>query len=225
MTGARGDRHRSGHSKNARVTREGGVAPPRYALSFTSGALLTREAAVAVPLYQREHDWAVVRELIDRNNLLQSRTVAAGHRLAREVAQRLSVLADVELQLFVDASATERDHIMWAAACRRYAFVGEFAEEVVRERFLLLTPTLSHDNFDGFVRSKALWHPELEELQDSTFKKLRATLFRMLMEAGLLTEKGDIIQAVISGRLVDAFEAREPSDLRFFPTTARGGAK
>ncbi|WP_448390535.1 DUF1819 family protein [Microbacterium aurum] len=196
----------------------------RYALSFTSGALLTREAVVAAPLYQATRDWTVVRKLIGEDNLLQARTVSSGVRLAREVAQRLAVLSDDELELLVDASATERGYLMWAAACRRYLFIGEFAEDVLRERFLLLTPTLTYDEFDGFVHSKALWHPELGELKESTLKKLRAVAFRMLAEAGLLSDKGDILPAVISGRLLDCFDAHEPSDLRFFPTT-QGGAR
>ena len=73
--------------------------PTRYALSFTSGALLMREALVAAPLYLREHDWAKVRQAIGDDNLLQSRTVATGQRRAREVAQRLTVLTDDELEL------------------------------------------------------------------------------------------------------------------------------
>jgi hypothetical protein len=68
----------------------------RYALSFISGALLMREALIAAPIYLREHDWAVARELIEKDNLLQSRTVASGHRLAREAVQRLAVLDDAD---------------------------------------------------------------------------------------------------------------------------------
>lgn len=196
----------------------------RYALSFTSGALLTREALVALPLYQRTGNWAVVRQLIGKDNLLQARTVSSGFRLAREAAQRLAVLTDTELDLLADASATERGYLMWAAACRRYAFIGEFADEVVRERFVLLTRTLTHDDFNAFVRGKALWHPELDELKESTLKKLRAVVFRMLTEAGLLTDEGEIVPVVLSKRLVDAFADHEPSDLRFFPTT-QGGAR
>lgn len=196
---------------------------PRYALSFTSGGLLTREAAIAAPIYRETRDWSAVRGEIRRDNLLQARTVSAGSRLAREIVQRLAVLTDEELGLLSDASSTERGHLLWAAACRRYDFIREFAEEVVRERFLLLTPTLTHDEFDAFVRGKALWHPELEDLKESTRKKLRATMFRMLREAGLITDRGDIVPAVVSGRLVANFEAHDPSDLRCFPTKQGGG--
>lgn len=190
----------------------------RYALSFTSGALLSREAVVAAPIYLRVHDWSRVRELIEEENLLQSRTRSSGFRLAREVAQRLSVLTEDEIELLIDATPSERGHLMWAAACRRYDLIGEFAEEVVRERFLILAPTLGHDDFDSFVRGKALWHEELADLKDSTLRKLRSTVFRMLVEAGHLTDNGHILQAVLSTRVADALTSRTPSDIRFFPT-------
>ena len=193
-------------------------AASRYALSFTSGALLMREALVVAPIYLREHDWAKVRQLVDEDNLLQARTVSTGQRRAREVAQRLAVLTERELELLIDSTTSERGHLLWAAACRHYDLIGEFAEEVVRERFLLLTPTLDHDDFDSFIRSKALWHEEVAGLTDSTVRKLRANVFRMLVEAGLLSEDGHILHAVLSTRISDALGARTPSDIRFFPT-------
>jgi hypothetical protein len=192
--------------------------PARYALSFTSGALLMREALAAAPIYLRQHDWSQVREVIEEENLLQSRTRSSGFRVAREVTERLSVLTDDEIKLLVDATATERGHLMWAAACRRYNLIGEFAEEVLRERFLLLATTLGHDDFDGFIRAKALWHEEVADLKDSTLRKLRSNVFRMLVEAGLLSDDGRILQAVLSARVADRLDSRTPSDIRFFPT-------
>jgi hypothetical protein len=197
---------------------KGTPRPSRYALSFTSGALLMREALIAAPIYLREHDWAKTRQLIEEDNLLQARTVSTGQRFAREVAQRLAVLTDDELELLVDSTTSERGHLLWVAACRRYDLIGAFAEEVLRERFLLLTTKLDYDDFNSFVRSKALWHGELDDLKDSTLRRLRSNVFRMLIEAGLLTEKGHILQAVLSTRVSDALSARTPSDVRFFPT-------
>ena len=123
--------------------------------------------------------------------------------------QRLAVLTDDEIELLIDATTTERGHLLWAAACRRYDLIGEFAEEVLRERFLLLTPTLDHDDFDSFVRGKALWHEELAELKESTLRKLRANVFRMLREAGLLSDDGHILQAVLSHRVAECARATD----------------
>lgn len=188
----------------------------RYTLSFTSGALLAREAMIVAPLFLEVRDWGLVRGQLRSENMLQARTASSGFRLGREVAQRLAVLTDSELELLRDASPSERGHLMWVAACRRYAFIGDFAEEVVRERFLLLTPTLGHDDFDSFLRGKTLWHPELTGVKDSTLQKLRSTVFQMLTEAGLLVS-GEIVNPALSERVRDVLDAQVPSDLRYFP--------
>lgn len=192
----------------------------RYALSFTSGALLGRESVIVAPLYLEVRDWGVVLQRLRAENLLQARTSAAATRLSREVTQRLAVLTDEELRLLPVLSPSERGPLMWTAACRRYAFIGEFAEEVVRERFLLLTPSLGYDDFDTFVREKTLWHPELAEITISTLQKLRSTVFRMLTEAGLLAH-GEIVHVLLSDRVRDILDEQVPSDVRFLPTRDR----
>ena len=193
------------------------VTSTRYRLSFTSGGLLLREAAVAAPLYQSLRDWAMVRAVIDDENRLQARTVSSARRLSRELIQRLAELTDEEIDLIVDATSVERGHLMWAAACRRYDLIGEFAEEILRERFLLMTPTLGPEDFDGFVRAKSLWREELAELADSTLRKLRTNLFLMLRETGMVTEAGHILQSLLSPRVAALLATRTPSDIRFFP--------
>lgn len=188
----------------------------RYVLSFTAGALFVQESTIVCPLYLKTHDWCQVREQLCSQNLLQARTMASGLRLSREVVQRMAVLTDREMEFLCDAGAGERAYLMWVAACRRYAFIGEFAEEVVREKFLLLTPSLGYEDFDSFVRFKSLWHPELEAVKPATLRKLRTTLFRMLVEAGLLID-GEIISAVLSETLRDILKMQVPSDTRYFP--------
>jgi len=191
----------------------------RYALSFTSGGLLAREGQVVAAIYLASRDWQTARARVMGDNLLQARTNSSLTRVARETVQRLAALDDDEIELLVESSPTEQHHLMWAAACRRYALIGDFAEEVLRERFLLMTPTLGIDDFDRFITGKSLWHPELDGLKPSTRQKLRQTLFRMLREAGLRTDAGDITPAMISERVIEALNRRKPSDLRFFPTT------
>lgn len=193
-------------------------ANKRYALSFTTGALLAREAALLVTVYLKERDWERTRDRAVDDNLLQARTHSTGVRLVRETVKRLSALTEHELELLGDLTATERGHLMWVAACRRYDLIAEFAEEVLRERFLLLAPTLSYEDFDSFVRGKALWHDELAAITDSTKQKLRSTIFKMLVEAELLSETGHIVPAVLSERLMNLLNLSTPSDIRFFPT-------
>lgn len=194
------------------------AAAPRYALSFTTGGLLEREAAALAPVYVEHRDWVKVRDLAVEGNLLQARTYRTGVRLVRETVKRLSALSDGEVGILAEVTASERAHLMWAAACRRYDLIGEFAEEVLRERFLTLAGTVSYDDYDSFYRAKAMWHDELDDVTDQSYKKLRQVLFKMMVEADLLTPQGAIEPALLSPRVAHCLTQRTPSDIRFFPT-------
>lgn len=193
------------------------TADGRYELSFTTGGLFEREAAVLAPVYVQHRDWAKVRGLAVTENLLQARTVSTGLRRTREAVKRLSALSDREIEALAEISAAERGHLMWAAACRRYDLVGEFAEEVLRERFLTLAGTVSYEDYDSFYRGKAMWHEELTSVTENSYKKLRQILFRMMVEAGLLTGRGEIEPALLSVHVTALLTQRTPSDIRFFP--------
>lgn len=191
---------------------------PRYALSFTTGTLLATEAAVVAPVYLREHDWASTRAQVKEANLIQGRVARSNTRVLGELIPRLQVLSDAELEIVAEGTSTERGHLMWAAACRRYQLIGEFAEEVLRERFLTLAGTLTYEEYDSFYRSKAMWHDELDEVTALSYQKLRQVLFKMLVEAGLLTKPGLIEPVQLSTRVAKCLNQCTPSDTRFFPT-------
>lgn len=191
----------------------------RYALSFTTGGLLGREAAILAPVYVEHGDWRLVRDVAVDGNLLQGRTRSSGVRLVRETVKRMSALSDREVQLLAGVTASERGQLMWAAACRRYDLIGEFAEDVLRERFLTLASTISYEDYDSFYRAKAMWHDELNAVSPATYKKLRQVLFRMMYEAELLSAEDAIQPALLSSRVTTCLAERSPRDFRFFPTT------
>ena len=194
------------------------TATQRYALSFTSGTLLTREALIAAPIYLRERDWATTRARIKDENLLQTRVARSNTRMLGALIPRLQVLTDAELQIVADGTSTERGHLMWAAACRQYDLIGEFAEEVLRDRFLTLAGEVTYEAFDSFYRSKALWHDELDAITDTSYKKIRQVVFKMMVDAGLLTRQGLIEPTSLSACVAGCLNRRTPSDVRFFPT-------
>lgn len=197
------------------MSAERSASTERYSLSFTVGGLFEREAEILARVYAEQPDWSTVRRIAIEENLLQARTRSTGIRMVRETLKRLAVLSDEELRILPDLTAAERSHVMWVAACRQSAFIGEFAEEVLRERFLMLAGTLDYEDFDAFVRQKALWHEELVELTPRTYGKLRQTVFRMMTEAGLLSKEGLIQTAMLSPRVAALLPS---TDVQFFPT-------
>ena len=190
---------------------------PRYALSFTTGSLLSAEAALVALVYLHEQDWTATRARVKDDNLLQSRVASSNTRVLRALIPRLQCLTDAELEIVADGTSTERGHLMWVAACRFYTLIGEFAEEVLHERFLTLAGTVTYDEFDSFYRSKVMWHDELGQVTEQSYKKLRQVLFRMMVEAGLLTKQGHIEPVLLSSQVADCLTQRTPSDIRFFP--------
>jgi hypothetical protein len=191
---------------------------PRYALSWTTGTLLATEAALVAPLFLEERDWTVTRARAKESNVLQSRVARSSTRMLGALLPRLQVLTEAELRIVADGTSTERGHLMWAAACREYTLIAEFAEEVLRDRFLKLAGTLTYEHYDSFYRGKAIWREELDEVTDRSYQKLRQVLFKMMVEAGLLTKQGHIEPALLSARVADCLNKRTPSDVRFFPT-------
>lgn len=214
----------------------------RYRLSFTVGGLLAEQvrtvaglmvgdAAVAaavdtLPSADRDDDAFAPAELLESvrryavaENVLQIRTHAAGVRIVNEVIKRLSALTMGELRCIADADMLQSDRraLMWVAMCRYYALVGEFAQEVLREHFLIGTPTITHDDYDHFMLGKAMWHPEIDDLSTSTSAKLRSNVFKAMAEAGLVNRADDTIIPSLLSREVTGILMRRPESFGFFP--------
>lgn len=182
----------------------------KYRLSFTTGGLYYRESIKLAELYLARHDWSEVRQKVLAENLLQLNTHSSQVRTYREVSSRLQQLSDIELELFMDCSEQDKRYLLWLGVCRYYQFIEQFAVEVLREKFLSMDMSLTHHDYDVFFNRKSEWHDELDALSQSTRNKLRQILFRILVEAGLLSSNYSIIPAIITPRV--AREIFKPSN-------------
>jgi len=191
----------------------------RYRLSFTTGGLFVHEAPLVAACYLQVGNWQATRVQVKATNLLQVRTAAAVTRIGKEVSARLEHLDADELACLLDSSRRDQAYLLWAAACRRYAFIRDFAVEVLREHFLLLRRQVALVDNDVFYSGKALWHAELDEVARSTQLKLRQNLFRMLREADLLSARHMIYPARLSPHLAHLLARRGHDELLIFPAT------
>ncbi|UZE85846.1 DUF1819 family protein [Pseudomonas viciae] len=190
-----------------------------YRLSFTTGGLFLQEAPLVVERYLALRDWKQTREQVRGENLLQVRTATAATRISKELIARLELLDPEELEFLVDGSLREQGYLLWAATCRRYAFIRDFACEVLREHYLLMRRQLTTSDYEAFCNAKALWHAELDELASSTHSKLRQNLFRMLRDADLVSAQHQIQPALISPALAHLLARHGNEQLLIFPAT------
>jgi hypothetical protein len=189
-----------------------------YEMSFSTGGLFLTESLKLALSYKALKAWDQVRNQALSDNLLQTRTRSTAQRVIREIISRLKYLSPEELTLLMEGAPQEQSALIWIAVCRRYPFIGEFAVEVLRERYLSLQTHLHHEDFDAFYNRKSDWHPELEAISDSTRKKLRQILFKILKDANLLVGDHLINPPLLSERLMATLSPHtRQQDLHYFP--------
>lgn len=191
----------------------------KYILSFTAGGLFYQESVKLAELFFDMKDWAMVRTYVLNENVLQARTASASERICREIISRMRLLTDGEMSILIEGSSQEKCYVLWLAVCRRYEFICDFSIEVLREKYLRLDLELSHTDYDAFFNSKAEWHDELESLSETTRKKLRQVVFRMMREADLLSKQNIINPALLTPHLTKTIYRNSQTYLSIFPAS------
>ena len=85
--------------------------------------------------------------------------------------------------------------------------------EVIREKYLRLDWEIAYANFDVFFYNKAEWHVELAKITESTRKKLRQVLFRMMMEAEIISSANLVLPTMLSPMVAQVIAE---DDVRYF---------
>lgn len=198
-----------------------GSAQRPYLMSFGTGGLFINESVAVARLHVRGEDWDSTAVAAQQSGAFPVRKASSARRSIREIVNRLRQLSADEIALFIDGERSEQAALLWLGACRAYRFIDEFAVEVLSERFLSLRTDLTYDDFDTFLAAKAEWSSKLAGLSSTTRAKLRAVLFRLMREAGILSLDDRILGAMLSPRVLAMIHAGNPDELRFFPGAER----
>lgn len=196
------------------------VQHPPYLMSFGTGGLYINESVAVARLRLQGNSWDVTAAKALATRAFPVRKESSARRSIREIINRLKQLSNEDLLLLVEGDRTDQMALLWLASCRAYRFIGEFAVEVLNERFLSLRLHITYGDFDSFLAAKAEWSPKLASLSNSTKAKLRAVLFRLMREAGVLSHDGQLLGSMLSPRVI-ARVTGNPEELRFFPGAER----
>jgi hypothetical protein len=91
-------------------------------------------------------------------------------------------------RLVRDGSTSVVTHALLAAAIKHSALLGDFLDLVVREQFRVFNKTLPKKMFDDFLQDCRGRDPEMPEFNESTQRKLQTTIYRILVQAGYLSD-------------------------------------
>lgn len=156
-------------------------------LSLTALALGLREAEAVVPLWLDRKDWSAVGQRVLAENLFQKASGTSSRRIFRELRQRLELLEPETLEAFNESGVEEKREILLVAACKCYPFLFEFITGPLRDKLAVFDVRFRTEDFDIFWNDKAVEWEALEKLTESTRKKVRQVLIRLLAEAGLFS--------------------------------------
>ncbi len=190
----------------------------KYRMSFSVGGLMVNESLDLAHHWRVGETWPEARDRLLSEGISSFPKFASQTRVVREIFDRISRLTEAERSYLLEgADRIEQQALIWLAVCRTYAFVREFAIEIIEERFLSWRLDLGHENFDRFWDDKADIDASLSLLSSSTRAKLRQILFRILRESGVLSTEGRIQQIWLSVRLKMLINEHCPEDIRIFP--------
>jgi hypothetical protein len=199
-------------------------ADNEYRMSFAVGGLHVNESVDVARAHMPAESWQQTLERVIDAGVGSLPKAASRRRSLREIIVRISTLNPAELELLAgDADRSEQQTLLWVATCRAYRFVREFTIEVIRERALSLKLDLPLETFDVFFAGKAEWDERLAAITPATRAKLRQILFRIMREAGIVSDNYRILTPTVSRRLRSVLEDQSPQDLDLFPGLMRNG--
>lgn len=189
----------------------------KYILSFTAASLRLNEMVkVAKAAYDNNAtDLKVVKESGVVFSSVKTRT---SDREFREVWKRLEKLAPEQINILINGDLISQKQIAFLAVCKRYGFIRDFAIEVIRDKVLVFDYKINESDFNSFINSKLLLHPELEAFSESTRKKAKQVMYRILEQAGIINNAVDkaILPQILQQDVINAIVRDDPAWLKIF---------
>jgi hypothetical protein len=155
---------------------------------------------------------------IDQEEVLAKGNRGSSKREMQELLKRYNSLTIMQKELFQEGTLDERKQILFIGVCKSNSFFRDFVIEVIREKFIVFNHHLEESDFNTFLNRKAELHEELEGFAESTVKKAKQHLWKILEEAGLIdsiTTK-QIIPQWLSPKMKEVIIKDDPQYLKLF---------
>ena len=193
------------------------ISNQKYSMAFTTCSLLKNESIQVAELYLVHKNWYQVSKIATDENLLQYRTKSALKRTLSEIVSRLKLLSDEAINLLVNGYKEEQLQILWLAVCLRYPFIYEFSVEVVREKYRSMQYKIEQFDFDAFFNSKMNYHESLENITETTRKKLKQVLFKMMKEVEIIDKDDNVQASLLSEKIISVVSNMNREYMMVFP--------
>ena len=164
----------------------------KYRLSFGTGNAYINESNLILKKYLENKDWKETEKYSIENNILQTNSLSSAKRILREISLRLKSLSNEEQEFFIRSNYVDQSILIWISICRTYNFIGDFSSMIILEKFNSYQLDLDYNDFNYFYDQQKVFHEELNLLKDSTRKKLRQVIFRIMKDLNMISKAKEI---------------------------------
>jgi len=158
----------------------------RYTPALTHGALKPAESRIAADLLLRGITGEAWRRAIEEENVFQARSRITARNLGKLLKARLSLFDAPFWELVRDSASPVVHHALLAATAKHAPLLGDFLDLVVREQFRRFAPTLPLTLWEDYLLDCRGRDPEMPWWSETTRRKLRASAYQCLAQAGFL---------------------------------------
>lgn len=136
----------------------------------------------------------------------------------RELKLRMQTLTDRQIEVLAEGSPEEEKQITHLALCKSYGIYYDFVAEVLVDKLQVYDHTITDLDYNSFISRKKMDHTELENLADTTQKKVKQVIFRMLQQVGLIDSNSNatILYQNLTTRTETAIVKDDPKWLACF---------
>ena len=187
----------------------------KYRLSFGTGNAYINESNLILKKYLENKDWRETEKYSIENNILQTNTLSSSKRIFREISLRLKSLSQQEQEFFIRSNYVDQSILIWISICRTYKFIGDFASIIISEKFSSYQLEIEYSDFNYFFEKQQVLHEELRTLKDSTRKKLRQVIFRIMKDLNIISKDKEITPLLPSLELKEVTKSTR-KDLKLF---------
>ncbi|MEA3372731.1 MAG: DUF1819 family protein [Campylobacterota bacterium] len=189
-----------------------------YILSYTSASLLSHEMETIANLFAQTEDWGKVKVAVLDENILQKGTLATRKREFSELQKRLNTLTPGQLSFYENATSNDVKYLTMLSCFKLYQFIYDFTTEVIRNKLLLFDFQILNSDYESFYDSKRVAYDSLNTISESTQKKLKQVMFKMLEQSGLIdsVKTKTIQKPYLSEDLIKLIVQDDPKHLSAF---------
>jgi hypothetical protein len=104
------------------------------------------------------------------------------------------------------------------AVCKHLAYIRDFTIEVIRDKVLMFDYQLNESDYNSFLNTKMISHPELEGFSSSTLKKAKQVMYRILEQSGIINNPKEkkILHQILLQDVVKAIRIDNPEWFKIF---------